>query len=131
MFLAIIFFMIIKKRIADLATFIAGDATQIKEVFHPKNDQLPFNYSLAQASLAVGAASYPHILKKQSELYVFLRGNAEVFIGEESCKAGAGDIVWVPVGVKQYVRNLGEEELVFLCIVDPPWQKEDELILED
>ena len=121
----------IKKTIGDLPEFIAGDATQIKEVFHPKNDGLPFHYSLAQASLVPGASSYPHILQKQSELYIFLRGEAKVFVGQETAHAKAGDIVWVPAGVKQHVQNIGETDLVFFCIVDPPWQKEDELILED
>ena len=31
------------------------------------------------------------------------------------------DLVWVPPNVEQYVRNTGDEDLVFLCIVDPPW----------
>ena len=121
--------MILKKKIDSLPTFIAGDATNIIEVFHPKNDALPFNYSLAKASLEVGTSSYPHILKEQSELYIFLEGNAEVFIGEEKTFARKGDIVWVPAGVKQYVKNIGDETLHFFCIVDPPWQEVDEIIL--
>ncbi len=123
--------MIVKKSIASLASFTAGDATLIKEVLHPKQEGLPINYSLAQAQLAPGAASYPHILEKQSELYIFLQGTARVFVGEETSTAQAGDIVWIPPGVKQWVQNTGDTDLVFFCIVDPPWQKENEQILED
>ena len=123
--------MILKKKIVDLPVFTAGDDTQIREVFHPKNDQLNANYSLAHASLAPGTSSLPHILKEQSELYVFLQGKARFLVNEEETLAEKGDIVWVPAGAKQSVHNIGSEELVFLCIVDPPWEKEDELILED
>ncbi len=115
----------------DLPAFVAGDATTIREVLHPKNEALPITYSLAHASLAPGASSYPHILEKQNELYIFLKGSGQVFIGAESSPATAGDVVLVPAGQKQYVHNSGAEELVFLCIVDPPWTKEDEVILED
>lgn len=123
--------MIVKKSIASLASFVAGDATLIKEVLHPSHEGLPIQYSLAQAQLAPGNSSYPHILEKQSELYIFLEGSAKVFVGEEMTLAKAGDIVWIPPGVKQWVQNIGATNLTFFCIVDPAWQKEDEQILED
>lgn len=123
--------MIVKKNIASLASFTAGDATLIKEVLHPNHEGLPINYSLAQAQLAPGDSSYPHVLMQQSELYIFLQGTAQVFVGEEETTAKAGEIVWIPPGVKQWVQNTGINDLVFFCIVDPPWQKEDEQILED
>lgn len=123
--------MIVKKNIASLASFMAGDATLIKEVLHPNHEGLPIRYSLAQAQLAPGDSSYPHVLTQQSELYIFLQGTAKVFVGEEETEAKAGEIVWIPPGVKQWVHNTGTNDLVFFCIVDPPWQKEDEQILED
>ena len=123
--------MIVKKDMASLASFVAGDATLIKEVLHPNHEVLPIQYSLAQAQLPPGASSYPHILEKQSELYIFLQGSAQVFVGEETTFAQAGEIVWIPAGVKQWVKNTGAVDLVFFCIVDPAWQKEDEQILED
>lgn len=118
----------IKKKIASLAAFTAGDATSLREVFHPKNDEVPIGYSLAEARLAPNTSSYPHILEKQSELYLFIQGEATVFVGGEPGKAQAGDIVWIPAGVEQYVKNTGGEELIFYCIVNPPWDKTDEKI---
>lgn len=120
----------IKKNIASLAAFTAGDATTIREVFHPENDKLPLGYSLAEARLGPGASSYPHILENQSELYLFVQGEAKVFVGEEVEKAEAGEMVWIPPGVKQYVENIGKVELVFYCIVNPPWEKSDEKIFD-
>ena len=123
--------MIIKKKMVDLPAFTAGDATTIREVLHPKNEALPITYSLAHASLEPGASSYPHLLENQNELYIFLSGSGKVFIGEESTEVAQGDITLVPAGQKQYVQNTGVEKLVFLCVVDPPWTKDDEVILED
>ncbi|MBD0343357.1 MAG: hypothetical protein ICV63_00680, partial [Coleofasciculus sp. Co-bin14] len=39
-----------------------------------------------------------------------------------------GDAVYIPPNARQFIRNCGEEALVFICIVDPAWRKEDEKI---
>jgi mannose-6-phosphate isomerase-like protein (cupin superfamily) len=42
-----------------------------------------------------------------------------------------GDAVYIPPGAKQFIRNLGTEPLAFLCIVDPAWHLEDEIIFTE
>jgi len=120
----------IHKNIASLAAFTAGDATTIREILNPGADSYSGDYSLAEARLPPGKASYPHILQQQSELYLFVQGQALVHVGEEECVAQAGEIVLVPAGALQYVENTGAEELVFYCIVNPPWKAEDELVFK-
>jgi mannose-6-phosphate isomerase-like protein (cupin superfamily) len=39
-----------------------------------------------------------------------------------------GDAVYIPPNARQFIRNLGEEPLVFICMVDPAWRKEDETV---
>jgi mannose-6-phosphate isomerase-like protein (cupin superfamily) len=39
-----------------------------------------------------------------------------------------GDAVYIPPNARQFIRNCGEEPLVFIAIVDPAWRKEDETI---
>jgi mannose-6-phosphate isomerase-like protein (cupin superfamily) len=119
---------ILHKKIASLAAFTAGDATTIREVLHPKNDPVEIGYSLAEARLAPGKSSYPHLLQRQSELYIFVQGTARVHIGQEQCMAKAGEIVLVPAGAEQYVENVGAEELIFYCVVNPPWSEADEQV---
>jgi len=121
--------MIIKRSISEIPSFIAGDATVLKEIFHPDKEQLPFNYSLAHAELLPGQSSYPHTLEGRSELYVFLQGFGQATVGEEEVAVKAGDLVWVPPNTTQFVKNTGSENLVFLCIVDPPWKQEAEEVL--
>ncbi len=115
------------KSLNQIEAFLAGDKTMIKEVLHPKNDQLDLPYSLAHASVGVGQSSLPHLLKG-SEVYYILQGKGRVVIDEESRLLEVGDLVFIPAGAHQHIQNVGEEELRFLCIVAPAWSEEEEEI---
>ena len=117
------------KSIENLRSFEANDLTAIKEIIHPKNDSVQLNYSLAHATLEIGKSSIPHCLANQSEVYVFLSGEGSVIIEEEQKRVKKGDVVLVSKGAKQHVENLGDTALEFLCIVSPPWQESDDLVL--
>ncbi len=117
------------KSLQDLTSFEAGDKTEIIEILHPKNDNIPLGYSLAHASLDIGKASLPHILELCSETYFILEGTGSVFIGADERKVNKGDMVFIPAGASQYVENQGDTKLEFLCIVSPPWFAEQEKIL--
>ena len=117
------------KSIEKIASFNANDNTILKEIIHPKNDGVPLDYSLAQAVLKTGESSLPHCLKNQTELYVFLKGVGQITIEEEHQSIQQGDVVLVPKGAKQYVENLGDHDLEFLCIVSPPWKEGDDQLL--
>ena len=117
----------IKKILAQIPEFLAGDKTILKEVFHPKNDEVDINYSLAKAYIKKGEQSLPHHLA-QSELYLFLKGEGKIFINKESTTVQKGTVIYVPPKATQYVVNTGQESLEFLCIVYPPWTAEGEEI---
>jgi mannose-6-phosphate isomerase-like protein (cupin superfamily) len=116
------------KRLSSVDTFTAGDLTQIQEILHPKNDAVTLPYSLAYATLAKSKASVPHVLQTSVEVYFILEGTAKAYIGTEVTRVQKGDLVLIPAGVKQYIENTGESSLHFLCIVSPPWSKEDEIV---
>lgn len=115
----------LSKSLNQIKAFLAGDETQIKEVLHPKNDGVDLPYSLAHASLGVGKASLPHLLKG-SEVYFVLEGTGRVFIDEEERLLQKGDLVFIPAGAHQHIRNEGTDDLQFLCIVAPAWSAEEE-----
>jgi len=119
----------ITKSISKIPGFEAGDLTWIKELLHPKNDQIPLNYSLAHASLAANTASIPHVLHANSEVYILLKGKGRVYIDEDEKELEAGELVFIPKGARQYIVNTGTEELQFLCIVSPPWSADEEEVL--
>ena len=112
------------------AEFIAGDGTQLRELFHPDKQSIELGYSLAHATVPVGQTSIPHSLKT-SEVYYILSGSGEMHIDDETQALAPGDAVYIPPNARQFIRNSGTEPLVFICIVDPAWRKEDETVYED
>ena len=50
-------------------------------------------------------------------------------IDEETQKVRPGNAIYIPPKSIQFIQNMGKDDLVFLCIVDPAWKKEDEMIL--
>lgn len=115
------------RNLADCPEFVAGDATLLRELLHPDRQAVQLRYSLAHAVLPVGQTSTPHRLTT-SEVYYVLSGRGEMHIGQETQVIQPGDAVYIPPQARQYVRNLGSEALVFLCIVDPAWRVEDEVV---
>ena len=120
----------IVKSIEQVSSFLAGDLTRIREVLHPKNEKIDIPYSLAHGSLAVGASSLLHRLLGRVEVYIILEGETEAFIEQSSINLKKGDVLYVPAGAEQYLRNTGTIPVQFLCMVSPPWRKEEERITE-
>jgi mannose-6-phosphate isomerase-like protein (cupin superfamily) len=107
--------------------FVAGDGTLLRELLHPEKQPIALRYSLAHAIVPAGRSSLPHSLKT-SEVYYILSGQGEMHIDGESQVVEAGDAIYIPPHAKQFIRNDGMEPLVFICMVDPAWRKEDETV---
>ncbi len=117
--------------IKDLKTcreFIAGDNAILRELLHPDKAALNLRYSLAHAIVKPGETSYRHKLKN-AEVYYILEGEGVVHIDNESAKVCPGQAIYIPPNEIQWIENIGQRDLKFLCIVDPAWRKEDEEIL--
>lgn len=115
------------QKLAQMEEFIAGDGTRLRELLHPDKQPIELRYSLAHAIVPVGQTSIPHALTT-SEVYYLLSGKGEMHIEEETQLIEAGDAVYIPPNAKQYIHNCGDEPLIFICIVDPAWRKEDETV---
>jgi mannose-6-phosphate isomerase-like protein (cupin superfamily) len=69
---------------------------------------------------------------KRSEIWVIVKGTAEVRLDDEIKTYGVGDVVTVPVGSKHQPKNIGEEDLVFVEIQLGEYFGEDDIVrLED
>jgi len=112
----------------DCDEFIAGDSTILREILHPDKSDVDMRYSLAHAMLRPGTTSQPHRLST-SEVYYILQGIGEMHIGDESATVGPGQAIYIPPHQTQYIRNTGDTNLKFLCIVDPAWRAENEEVL--
>jgi mannose-6-phosphate isomerase-like protein (cupin superfamily) len=116
------------RKLADCEEFIAGDGTLLRELLHPDKQPLALRYSLAHAIVPVGQTSLPHSLKT-TEVYYILSGRGEMHIDEEVQTVEPGDAVYIPPNARQFIHNCGEEPLIFICLVDPAWRKEDETVM--
>jgi len=115
------------QKLADCPEFIAGDGTQLRELLHPDKQAIAIRYSLAHAIVPAGQTSLPHALTT-AEVYYILSGVGEMHIDGEVQRIEPGDAVYIPPNAKQFVHNEGSEPLIFVCMVDPAWQQEDETI---
>ena len=114
-------------RLSECPEFIAGDNCYLREILHPDKAPLSLRYSLARARVPAGTETTPHRLAT-SEVYFVLQGLGRMHVGDETDEVGPGDTVYIPPNATQFIEALGPDELVFLCIVDPAWRVEDEVI---
>ena len=114
---------------SEINSIQGNEGTSIKQYFHPHNTLNGINYSIAQFTLEPGKKSKLHKMKS-SEIYYILEGSGEILIDEESFHIEKDDSVYVPPNSKQFIKNSGSGNLRFLCIVEPAWKADDEILLE-
>jgi mannose-6-phosphate isomerase-like protein (cupin superfamily) len=118
--------------------FTAGDNSRLREILHPdkilqQDSTVPTNtkpklrYSLAHATVPPRSATVPHRLRS-SEVYYILQGQGCMHIDDQAWDVGPSDAVYIPPLSVQHISNVGNTDLIFLCIVDPAWQQEGEEI---
>jgi len=105
------------------------EGTKIKQYFHPHNTLNGIRFSMAHFTLMQGKSSLRHKLQS-SEIYYILEGEGKLNVDDESFCVKKDDSVYVPPMSEQFIENTGGLDLKFLCIVDPAWKAEDEIILE-
>src|SRR5512137_1789323 len=115
------------RNLNDCPEFIAGDHCRLREILHPDKADLALRYSLAHAVVAPGQTTWLHALRT-SEVYYILSGEGSMHVDGERSVVHPGDTVYIPPKAKQQITNTGPQDLVFLCIVDPAWRAEDEVV---
>lgn len=115
------------KKLSEIKAFVAGDETLLKEVLNPNDKDSNVRYSLAHAVVKPRQTTLPHQLKS-SETYYMLSGIGEVNIDGEKQVVEPGDTIHIPPMATQSIKNIGDEDLAFLCICDPAWRKIDEIV---
>ena len=114
---------------SEIKSIQGDEGTKIKQYFHPHNTLNGINYSIAQITLDPGKKSKLHKISS-SEIYYILEGSGDLKIDEDTHNIEKDDSVYVPPNSKQFIENTGSINLKFLCIVEPAWKVEDEILLE-
>ncbi len=117
------------RHINDIEAIIAGDHCFLKEIFHPGRNPVNTHHSLAYAWIDPQGKTLDHYLK-QSETYYIVSGKGVMYIDHQPVEVCSGSSYYIPPECSQYLVNTGDEPLCFLVIVDPPWRKEDEFVVE-
>ena len=116
-------------RNSEIKSIQGDEGTKIKQYFHPHNTLNGINYSIAQFTLEPGKKSKLHKMSS-SEIYYILEGSGKLKINEDTHYLEKDDSVYVPPNSKQFIENIGSIDLRFLCIVEPAWKADDEILLE-
>lgn len=76
--------------------------------------------SIARARVEPGITTELHCLRDIIERYVIVAGRGEVTIdGQAPEPVGLMDVVTIPAGVSQRIHNVGDTDLIFLCVCTP------------
>ncbi|MDC0193949.1 cupin domain-containing protein [Candidatus Nitrosopelagicus sp.] len=118
----------ISKKIQDIKPIHADEDTEIRQIFHPHNTLDGIRYSLAQSTLQPGKKSKLHKMKT-SEVYFVLEGKGVLHIDGKPILIEEYQSIFVPPFSLQYLENTGSVILKVLCIVDPAWKKDDEVVI--
>ena len=117
------------RKTGESAEYLTDERCHILEL---SNDGADPAVSIARARVLPGVVTRRHRLRDTAERYVVLGGAGQVRVdGLELQSVGAGDVVWIPPGAGQSIRNTGDQDLVFLCICTPRFDWSNYELLED
>jgi mannose-6-phosphate isomerase-like protein (cupin superfamily) len=99
------------------AEFYLDEGCYIVELHNTDADA---DCSVARARVEPGVMTELHCIRGIVERYVIVAGRGEVEIdGQPPATVAPLDVVTIPAGVSQRIRNSGDSDLVFLCICTP------------
>lgn len=87
--------------------------------------------SIARARVEPGVTTALHAVIDTIEQYFILSGTGEMEIdGTPVGEVKTGDLVVIPAGATQRIRNSGSTDLIFLCICTPRFETHNYQALE-
>ena len=99
------------------AEYYFSERCYILEAWNTSQDEA---VSIARARVEPGVTTRVHYLEGVQERYLIVSGTGLVHVGELApTEVAPGDVVVIPAGTRQYIRNTGETDLVFYAICTP------------
>lgn len=110
------------RKLREEAEYYTDERCFINELSNIPEDA---SVSIARARVMVDECTHWHRLRGITERYVILSGSGRVEVGDlEPTDVGPGDVVLIPPGVAQRIRNTGHADLVFLAICSPRFEQQ-------
>lgn len=96
------------------------------------NDTDDPQVSIARARVLPGITTAWHRLEGVSERYIIVSGKGVVEVSAlPPTEVGPGDVVLIPPGEVQRIKNIGEDDLVFYAVCNPRFTPECYTSLEE
>jgi len=86
-----------------------------------ENPHIPANYSLGHVTIPAGNATPPHRLMGSSEFVCLTGGEAEIRCDNTTVTVREGEVVILPDGVLQSITAVGDTELHYIDVIQPPF----------
>jgi len=86
--------------------------------------------SIAQARVEPGIVTQLHALSGTEEIYYILRGQGEANISGQIVLLAKGDCIIIKPDEPQSILNIGDVDLIFLCICQPRFEVRNYKALE-
>jgi mannose-6-phosphate isomerase-like protein (cupin superfamily) len=123
------------RKLRDLEPFVTKDKSLIREFFHPFHEtskQTPRNipFSIALATVKPGQKTLKHIHETSTEFYYISKGTGTIQLNSKRESIEENSLIYIPAKTKHTVTNTGKEDLLILCICNPPYTHEDTRITE-
>ena len=107
-------------------------ADSINMVLTPERCYVAENYSsqdgkvsIAIATVKPGITTVAHHLEGIEEIYIITQGTGIIDIeGMEPTKVSVGDVIIIPDGTSQRIKNIANCDLVFYCVCTPKFTQE-------
>ncbi|POZ93246.1 cupin domain-containing protein [Petrotoga halophila] len=74
------------------------------------------NFVMRLFTVKPGGYSPRHSHRWEHEIFI-VKGKAEVYDGEKYNSVEAGSFIYVPGGIEHQLKNAGDEELEFICVI--------------
>jgi len=101
--------------------FFESEGCYISEL---SNSEVDPDLSIAKARVKLGVTTSWHRLKNTTERYYILSGVGIVEVGDDVRReVCSGDVVLIPPMQRQRITNIGKEDLIFLAICTPRFDK--------
>ncbi len=109
-------------RLKDLAWVPASHedpkaAGVLKKVLLQKSDFIEGRPQMINwCALKVGRSFRPHYHEDLEEIFIVLKGNARIRLGDEQAELGRGEAVAVPPPLIHEMENVGDEEVEYIVV---------------
>ncbi len=87
----------------------------------PENPEILVNYTLGRVTISSGNATPPHRLIGSSEFVCLTGGEAKIRCDNTTVTVHEGEVVILPDGVVQSITAVGDAELRYVDVIQPPF----------